>query len=186
MKYTPCFTVKLHTFVDHQKKNTTEPVRPHPPVQAANLQKCLYFTDCAFSNISKLSHERMHIGCICLTFLHCVFCQLCLQIGRMKGFTAGPCAGSWCGQILVFFPYWFYLLDFSPLCVFQCVLKLDGWRIQSRPLCRQLMWTTARETGSCGRQLFFGSGQLLVGQPAWAAHDFQKTGKTAHNILNAR
>ena len=36
---------------------------------------CLTFLHCVFSNVfSKLLHRRMqsHIGCICLTFLHCV------------------------------------------------------------------------------------------------------------------
>ena len=65
---------------------------------------CLAFLHCAFSNVSSNGLQQKmhsHIGCICLTFLHCALSQV----------------SSTCIITLVAF-------DFSPLCVFRCILKV--------------------------------------------------------------
>ena len=59
-----------------------------------------------FSNVSSnhlAEQMQSHIGCICLTCLYCVFSNVASNCLHEK------------------------MLDFSPLYIFKCVLKLPGW-----------------------------------------------------------
>ena len=69
------------------------------------------FLHCAFSSVSlnclpEKSHS--HIGCICLTLLHCALTNV-----SSSPQLAWKDAKS----------HWLHFFDFSPLCVFKCVLK---------------------------------------------------------------
>ena len=98
---------------------------------------CIYlaFLHCGFSNVSSNGlPERMHnhIGCIFLAFLHCAFSNVpskCLP-HRMQshiGCICGTFSNMDFQMILqgtcVKRSHWLHLFDFSPLCVFKCVLK---------------------------------------------------------------
>ena len=73
---------------------------------------CIFtFLHCAFSSVSlnclpEKSHS--HIGCICLTLLHCALTNVSSspQLARKDAKS-----------------HWLHFFDFSPLCVFKCVLK---------------------------------------------------------------
>ena len=71
---------------------------------------CLSFLHCVFSNVSSnCLHEKMHnhTGCICLTFLQCVSSNVSSNYPpeRMHNHTGRICS------------------NFSPMCLFKCVFK---------------------------------------------------------------
>ena len=83
--------------------------------QMTRLKGCIIrlvaFLQCEFSNVSSndlLEKRHSHIGYICLIFLHCAFSNVFSN--------HLPEAKS----------HWIHLLDFSPLCIFKCFLKLDA------------------------------------------------------------
>ena len=110
---------------------------------------------CVFLNVSSnCLNQRMHIctDCICLTFLQCAFSNVSSKglPERMHLITLIPQSAGirGCKITLVAF-VWFFLhcapsnvssnrlpermhthtglFDFSPLCVFKCLLKLPAW-----------------------------------------------------------
>ena len=76
---------------------------------------CSTFLHCVSSNgFSNCLPEKRHshIGCICLTFVPYVFSKVSSKRldDKMQSHT-----------------HWLHLFDFSPLCVFKCVLKSAAW-----------------------------------------------------------
>ena len=92
------------------------------------------FIKCKILNIG-----RMHscIGCICLAFLHCVFSNgpSKRQNKKIYNHTDCICVTLWIFKLLASEDlkfHWLHSVNFSPLCVFKCVLKLLA-SVQCRP-----------------------------------------------------
>ena len=93
---------------------------------------CLTFLHCAFSNVSSNRlHQRMHshIGCICLTFLQCAFSNVPSNClpGRMQSHIGYI---SVKGKGIVTLP-----MSLVALCVFKRILKMLLGRMHNHIAC---------------------------------------------------
>ena len=71
--------------------------------------------------------RQSQTGCICLTFLQGVFSSFFQWVLKMSV--------CW-----VAYSHWLHFLDFSPLCVFRCVLKLPAWDYVFSYMCPLSTW----------------------------------------------